>query len=74
MKQLVEPLLAWYAGNKRVLPWRSDPQPYHVWISEIMLQQTRVETVIPYYERFLAELPTVQSLAAVPEERLLKLW
>ena len=74
MKRLVKPLLAWYAANHRVLPWRSDPQPYHVWLSEIMLQQTRVDTVIPYYERFLKELPTVQDLAAVPEERLLKLW
>ena len=74
MKRLVGPLLAWYDANHRILPWRSDPTPYHVWISEIMLQQTRVETVIPYYERFLRELPSVKALAAVQEERLLKLW
>ena len=69
-----ELLLAWYDGNARVLPWREDPSPYRVWVSEIMLQQTRVEAVKPYYERFLAALPTVADLAAVPEERLLKLW
>ena len=69
-----ELLLAWYDGNARVLPWREDPSPYRVWVSEIMLQQTRVEAVKPYYERFLAALPTVVDLAAVPEERLLKLW
>ena len=69
-----ELLLAWYDGNARVLPWREGPSPYRVWVSEIMLQQTRVEAVKPYYERFLAALPTVADLAAVPEERLLKLW
>ena len=58
----------------RVLPWRSDPQPYHVWLSEIMLQQTRVEAATPYFERFLRELPTIADLAAAPEEQLLKLW
>ena len=67
-------LLAWYDGSRRILPWREDPSPYHVWLSEIMLQQTRVEAVIPYYERFLAELPDVGALAAAPEDRLLKLW
>ena len=67
-------LLAWYDKCRRILPWREDPTPYHVWVSEIMLQQTRVEAVIPYYERFLRELPDVASLAGAPEERLLKLW
>ncbi len=67
-------LLAWYDANRRHLPWREDPSPYHVWISEIMLQQTRVETVRPYYLRFLEALPDISSLAAVPEDRLLKLW
>ena len=67
-------LVAWYPAVRRALPWRGDPTPYEVWISEIMLQQTRIEAVIPYYRRFLAELPTVAALAAVPEERLLKLW
>ena len=68
------PLLQWYRENARVLPWRSDPTPYHVWISEIMLQQTRVAAVLDYYRRFLAELPGVADLAAVEEDRLMKLW
>ncbi len=70
----VQPLLHWYRDNKRSLPWREDPVPYHIWISEIMLQQTRVEAVKEYYRRFLDELPDIASLAAVQEERLLKLW
>jgi A/G-specific adenine glycosylase len=74
LQKIVAPLLAWYRQNARDLPWRKDKDPYHVWVSEIMLQQTRVETVIPYYERFLIELPTIQSLARAPEEKLLKLW
>ncbi len=72
--EITAPLLAWYDANRRVLPWREDPSPYHVWVSEIMLQQTRVEAVIPYYLRFLSELPDVASLAAADETRLLKLW
>ena len=67
-------LLGWYDAERRILPWREDPTPYHVWISEIMLQQTRVDTVIPYSERFLSELPDVRALAEAPEDRLLKLW
>lgn len=67
-------LLQWYDGCARVLPWREDPTPYRVWVSEIMLQQTRVEAVKPYYERFLTALPTVADLAAAPADRLLKLW
>ena len=67
-------LLAWYDENKRDLPWRRSKNPYHIWVSEIMLQQTRVDTVIPYYERFLDWFPTVESLANAPEERLLKVW
>ena len=67
-------LLAWYDENKRDLPWRRSKNPYHIWVSEIMLQQTRVDTVIPYYERFLEWFPTVGSLANAPEERLLKAW
>lgn len=74
LKEIVIPLLSWYRKNARVLPWRSKITPYRTWISEIMLQQTRVETVIPYYERFLEELPDVSALASVPEDRLLKLW
>lgn len=68
------PLLAWYGKRARALPWRDEPEPYRVWISEIMLQQTRVEAVKPYFDRFMKELPNVGSLAKVPEERLLKLW
>lgn len=68
------PLLMWYEQNARTLPWREDRNPYHIWLSEIMLQQTRVEAVIPYYHRFLAALPTIEKLAAAPEEQLLKLW
>ena len=67
-------LLAWYDENKRDLPWRRSQNPYHIWVSEIMLQQTRVDTVIPYYERFLDWFPTVEALANAPEERLLKAW
>ena len=69
-----EKLLAWYDGNKRDLPWRRTQDSYKIWISEIMLQQTRVDTVIPYYERFLDCFPTVADLAQAPEEKLLKAW
>ena len=67
-------LLAWYDNEKRDLPWRRTKNPYHIWVSEIMLQQTQVVTVIPYYERFLAWFPTVDALAKAPEEKLLKAW
>jgi A/G-specific adenine glycosylase len=67
-------LLSWYEQNKRDLPWLLTRDPYRIWVSEIMLQQTRVEAVIPYYERFLSRLPTVQALAACPEDELMKLW
>lgn len=69
-----EPLIKWYRENKRNLPWRENPDAYRVWVSEIMLQQTRVEAVKPYYERFLKELPTVKDLAEAREDLLLKLW
>ena len=68
------PLLKWYDKGHRKLPWRESPTPYRVWVSEIMLQQTRVEAVKPYYERFMNRLPDIQSLAEVEEEELLKLW
>lgn len=71
---LVSPLLEWYEKAKRQMPWRDEPTPYHVWVSEIMLQQTRVEAVRDYYARFIAALPDIRSLAEVSEERLLKLW
>ena len=69
-----EKLLVWYDAHKRDLPWRRTQDPYKIWISEIMLQQTRVDTVIPYYERFLDWFPTVADLAQAPEEKLLKAW
>lgn len=72
--QAVEDLLSWYRENRRDLPWRQTRDPYRIWISEIMLQQTRVEAVKPYYARFLEECPTVGALATIPEERLMKLW
>ena len=74
LEQLPIPLLEWYRDNARRLPWRDDPTPYHVWVSEIMLQQTRVAAVLDYYRRFMAEVPDVETLAALPEERLMKLW
>lgn len=67
-------LLAWYDASARDLPWRKDKTPYRIWVSEIMLQQTRVETVIPYYERFLSTFPTIESLAIAEDEKLRKLW
>lgn len=69
-----EKLLAWYDANKRDLPWRRTNDPYKIWISEIMLQQTRVDTVIPYYESFLDWFPTIEDLANAQEEKLLKAW
>ena len=69
-----EPLISWYRQNARDLPWRENPEPYRVWVSEIMLQQTRVEAVKPYYRRFLEALPDVAALADAPEEQLMKLW
>src|SRR5689334_1698169 len=80
MTDLLEPesfvadLLKWYGGAAADLPWRRTHNPYTIWLSEIMLQQTQVNTVIPYYERFLAAFPTVQDLAAAPLDQVLKLW
>jgi A/G-specific adenine glycosylase len=74
LAQLPGLLVPWFLREKRDLEWRKNPTPYRVWISEIMLQQTRVEAVKPYYDRFLAELPDVAALAAVDEPHLLKLW
>lgn len=73
-QQLPQALLPWYAENKRDLPWRLDREPYHIWLSEIMLQQTRVEAVKGYYARFLQALPTVEDLAACDDDALHKLW
>ncbi len=74
LERLAEPLLEWFTGHARVLPWREEPTPYRVWVSEIMLQQTRVEAVKPYFERFTKALPDVRALAECPEDELLKLW
>ena len=74
LDKLSLPLLEWFRDNARSLPWRDDPTPYHVWLSEIMLQQTRVAAVLGYYRRFLEEAPDIAVLAALPEDRLLKLW
>ena len=72
--EYVDLLMDWYPGHHRDLPWRKTHDPYAIWVSEIMLQQTRVAAVIPYYERFIGELPDVSALAAVSDDRLLRLW
>ena len=74
LARLAAVLPAWYQANARDLPWRRTRDPYRIWVSEIMLQQTRVQAVLEYYARFMAELPDVYALAAVGEERLFKLW
>ena len=68
------PLLAWYRENARDLPWRRETTPYRVWVSEIMLQQTRVAAVLGYFARFMEAFPTVRDLADAPEDLLMKLW
>ncbi len=67
-------LLTWYQHNKRDLPWRRDKNPYHIWVSEIMLQQTKVDTVIPYYQNFINHFPSPNQLSSAPEEKVLKAW
>jgi A/G-specific adenine glycosylase len=67
-------LLEWFIKNQRPMPWRDDPQPYYVWLSEVMLQQTQVETVIPYFQRFVQAFPDVQALAAAEQQTVLKRW
>ena len=74
LSELTQPLLSWYDTNRRILPWREEVSPYRVWVSEIMLQQTRVEAVKPYFARFMEKLPDIKSLAEAEEELLLKLW
>ena len=74
LNKIITPLLNWYRQNKRALPWRDQNNAYYTWVSEIMLQQTRVEAVKPYFQRFTEELPDVRALAECPEEKLLKLW
>ena len=74
LRAIPKPLLKWYDSNRRILPWREEATPYRVWVSEIMLQQTRVEAVKPYFNRFMEALPDIEALAEAPEELLLKLW
>ena len=74
LSRMAPPLLAWYEENRRTLPWRGTDDPYRVWVSEIMLQQTRVAAVLPYYLRWMEALPTVEALAAAEEDTLMKLW
>lgn len=69
-----EEILNWYKANKRLLPWRSTRNPYNIWLSEVMLQQTRVAQGLPYYEKFVNEFPTIHDMAAASEEKVLKLW
>src|SRR3954464_1614020 len=74
MPRLTRPLLAWFDRHRRDLPWRRDRNPYRIWVSEVMLQQTTVAAVVPYFERFLAAFPTLADLAAADEQDVLKLW
>ena len=71
---MLQPLVSWFEENQRALPWRATYDPYHIWVSEVMLQQTQVETALPYYERFIREFPTIESLAQADEQRVLTLW
>lgn len=74
LEKIVTPLVEWYGQNKRSLPWRDKNNAYYTWVSEIMLQQTRVEAVKPYFQRFIQELPTIEALGQCPEKKLMKLW
>src|SRR5690606_34475696 len=74
VEEFQEALLYWFERNMRDLPWRKDKDPYKIWVSEIMLQQTKVDTVIPYFQRFTAKYPTLESLAAAPLDDVLKEW
>jgi A/G-specific adenine glycosylase len=74
MNQFSKKILAWYSQHGRVLPWRGHPDPYAIWVSEIMLQQTRVETVIPYFERWMDRFPGIRELAAASEQEVLSQW
>ena len=74
IRSIVAPLLKWFAVNARDLPWRWTRDPYAIWVSEIMLQQTQVKTVIPYWQRWMKQLPDIASLAAADEDTVIKLW
>src|SRR3972149_3683919 len=74
LRALPRRLLAWFGRSAREMDWRNTDDPYRIWVSEVMLQQTRVETVTPYYRRFLSAFPTVRALAEAPRDRVMKLW
>lgn len=74
LDRIAAPLLNWYDRGRRILPWREDPRPYYVWLSEIMLQQTRVEAAKPYFDRFITSVPDIDTLAGFEEDKLVKLW
>src|SRR5690606_25621191 len=74
LRAFTEVLLTFYAGHARPLPWRNDPSPYAVWVSEMMLQQTQVATVLPYYERWMRRFPTIEALATAPQADVLAQW
>lgn len=74
LKNLARPLLIWYSAHRRSYPWREEATPYRVWISEVMLQQTSIETALPYFQRFIAALPDIRALADADDDRILKLW
>ena len=74
MADWAQRLLDWFVKNQRPMPWRDDPRPYYVWLSEVMLQQTQVETVIPYFQRFVQAFPDVQALAVAEQQAVLKRW
>ena len=74
IRSIAAPLLKWFSGNARDLPWRRTRDPYAIWVSEIMLQQTQVKTVIPYWQRWMEQLPDIVSLAAADEDTVIKLW
>ncbi|MFN2145773.1 MAG: A/G-specific adenine glycosylase, partial [Anaerolineales bacterium] len=72
--ELAKQLLAWYTANRRRFPWREDPQPYAVWVAEIMAQQTRLETMLPFYQRWMARFPDITTLASASQQEVLNLW
>src|SRR5512139_1404166 len=74
MTEISDRLLAWYQQNARALPWRDNPDPYRIWVSEIMLQQTQVRTVVPYFERWMQRFPTISALAQASEQDVLTIW
>lgn len=74
LHEMIEPLADWFSEHRKTLPWRETDDPYAIWLSEIMLQQTRIEAVIPYYHRFIQALPNIHALATCPDEKLMKLW